>query len=128
MKIIAEIIGNEATEVLKERYGVLVDRIFVEKKEGAQIFKMKFQLFNWKKTSASPTNKETERVLDIGVAEIEYTLYSFLNFGSRSGKCEIHLNNNLPKNGIHMHPVIYAELTGSERESMRRIEERLERK
>jgi hypothetical protein len=47
MKRIQELIGNEATERLKERYGELVDCIGVEK-EGPQIRKILFQLLDWK--------------------------------------------------------------------------------
>lgn len=124
MKKIAKVVGEGAYARWKQRYGVLVDEIFVEEEE-RHIFKMVFQIFDWKRTSANPTNTEIEGALGIGVAEIEYALYNVLNIGDREGEDEIHLNNNLPRNGIHMHPAIYAELMGYERESMRRIEERL---
>lgn len=130
MKRIEEIIGTKATKRLKESYGELVDWIGVEE-ESPQIFKMRFQISDWKKTicgmRTEPTNGDKERVIGVGVAEIEQTLYRVLDFGSRSGKYEIHLDNGLPRNGIHMHRGVYAELMASERDAMRRIEEHLER-
>jgi hypothetical protein len=126
MKTIQELIGNEATRRLKEWYGVLVDWILVEK-QGPQIFKMKFQILDYKRTSASPTPIMIDRAIGVGVAEIENALYGVLNFGNREAYPEIHLNINLPKNGIHMHPTIYSELMGAERDSMVRIEEWLGR-
>lgn len=125
MKTIEELIGNEATERLRERYGELVRWIWVEE-QGPQVFKMELQVIDWKKMSPNPTDIDKEGALGVGIAEIEYGLYNILDFGDVSGDRRVHLNNNLPKNGIHMHPAIYAELVGSERESMRRIEGRLE--
>ena len=125
MKIIQELIGNEATEKLKGRYGELVDRISVEK-HGPQIFKMKFQIFDYKRTSVRPATIEIERAMGVGIAEIEQALYRVLHFDDENMEEGIHFNNNLPRNGIHMHREIYKELMGSERESMRRIGERLE--
>lgn len=128
MKIIAEMIRGAAYVRLKERYGELVDRVFV-KELGVQMnrsFEMKFQMFNWKRISTEPTETEIDETLGRGVAEMENALYRLLNFGEKKIEQAIHLNHNLPKNGIHMHPTIYAELMKSERESMRKIEERLE--
>lgn len=97
MKTIADLIGNEATERLKERYGVLVDRIFVEVK-GEHVLKSLFQIIDYKITSDNPGNNEIERMLDMGIAEIEYALYSVLGLAMEKEK--IHLDNNLPRNGI----------------------------
>jgi tRNA nucleotidyltransferase/poly(A) polymerase len=125
MKTIQELIGKEATERLNERYGILVDRLFVEEEESVGVFQIKFQVFTRKQLSFNPSTIERERLIGIGVAEIECALYDVLNFGKKIEQA-IHLNHNLPKNGIHMHPAIYTELVKSERESMRKIEERLE--
>jgi tRNA nucleotidyltransferase/poly(A) polymerase len=124
MNPIQELIGNKATERLNERYGILVDRLFVEE-ESVGVFQIKFQVFTRKQLSFNPSTIEREGLIGIGVAEIECALYAVLNFGKKIEQA-IHLNHNLPKNGIHMHPAIYAELVKSERESMRKIEERLE--
>jgi hypothetical protein len=124
MKKIQELIGKEATERLKERYGQLVDWTFVEE-QGPQIFKMQFQIFDYKRTSARPTPIMIERVMGVGLAEIEQALYSILNFDGRNMGHGFHFNNDLPKNGIYMHREIYKKLMESERESMRKIEERL---
>jgi hypothetical protein len=125
MKTIRELIGKEATERLKERYGQLTDWASVEE-QGPQIFKMKFQIVNYKRTSTSPTPIMIERAMGVGLAEIEHALYRVLNFDGRNMEQGFHFNNDLPRNGIHMHREIYKELMESERESMRRIEERLE--
>jgi hypothetical protein len=127
MKRIEDLIGEGAASRLKERYGILMDYIGVAE-QGPQMLKMKLQVMNYKSMSACPSCNEKERTLGIGIAEIEYILYSFLNFGERGAEQVIHCNNNLPKNGIHMHREIYAELMESEREAMRKIEGRLERK
>ena len=124
MKRIEELIGNEATERLKERYGHLVDWIFVEE-QGAQIFKMEFQILDWKRVLNNPPDSEIERAIGVGIAEIEHALYRVLNFDGRNMEHGFHFNNDLPKNGLHMHREIYKELMESERESMRKIEERL---
>jgi hypothetical protein len=126
MKKIEELIGNEATERLKERYGELVDWVEVEE-QGPQVFKMTFQISDWKKMHTGPTNRDKERVIGIGVGEIEDALYHVLNFSDNDMEHGLHFNNNLPRNGIHMHREIYMELMGSEKESMRRVEERLKR-
>ena len=125
MKKIQELIGKEATERLKERYGQLVYWTSVEE-QGPQLFKMTFQIFDFKRTSVRPTPIMIERVMGVGLAEIEHALYRVLNFDGRNMEQGFHFNNDLPKNGIHMHREIYKKLMESERESMRKIEERLE--
>ncbi len=125
MKTIQELIGKEATERLKERYGQLTDWASVEE-QGPQIFKMTFQIVDYKRTSTSPTPIMIERAMGVGLAEIEHALYRVLNFDGRNMEQGFHFNNDLPRNGIYMHREIYKELMESERESMRRIEKRLE--
>lgn len=123
MKLIADILEKKAYTRLNERYGVLVDRIGVKEELDPLVgltFEMKFQLSNWKRMDPSG---EKERVIGVGVAEIECALYNVLNFSDREQG--IHRNNNLPENGIYMHREIYKKLMESERESMRKIEERL---
>jgi hypothetical protein len=76
MKIIAEMIRGAAYVRLKERYGILVDRVFV-KEWGVPMnrnLKMKFQMFNWKQTSVKPTQIEIEWAIGVGLAEMEYAL------------------------------------------------------
>lgn len=127
MRTIQELIGEEGADRLRERYGILMAHIGVEE-EGVQIFKMKLQVIDYKRMSTCPSCSEKERTLGVGLAEIEYCLYTFLDFGEKNTEEVIHLNNNLPSNGIHMHPAVYAELTEHEKESMRKIEERLKRR
>jgi hypothetical protein len=130
MKIIAEILEKAAYTRLKERYGVLVDLIFVEEESNSysgRSFKMKFQLFNWKMISTE-SGTGNEREIGVGLAEIERAIYQILKFSGGMEEEEIHLNSNLPKNGIYMHREVYMELMGSERESMKIIEEHLKRR
>ena len=126
MKTIEEVIGADATAELKERYGRLVNWIFVEEPEPG-VFGMRFQIADWKRMSAKPGDNEIKkRTIGLGVAEIEHELYSLLNFDGTAVETGMHLNYNLPKNGVHMHPKIYADLMSTVTKSMKIIDERLE--
>lgn len=116
MKLIADILEKKAYTRLNERYGVLVDRIGVEEELDPLVgltFKMTFQLSDRKRMPAKSTNRDKESAIGVGVAEIECALYRVLNFSGGREDEGIHINNNLPEEGVYMHRKVYMELMDS---------------
>lgn len=130
---IEEMIGSEAADRLREKFGCIVDYISFNPKMdlGLKLKVVELELVVRDRKTALSSSSSMEREIGIGVAEIRAALYRSLEIGKKGmnhmDEAHICVDNILPKGMVLMNSETYSRLMCFDREILREIGRILDR-